>query len=157
QQVEQIQVAAAGVIAVRSKRERGHSGLSAARGHRSAAALIQDITGSTKADANRKARVGEALLDDEPGPVEGAAPQPEDVGASDERPTHGPWFQPVRDALRDGRLTASQFDAIRRGLGELPEIDSDPLDADAIACAREEARAAWAQAAEQLVDEAAER
>ena len=35
QQVEQIQVAAAGVIAVRSKRERGHSGLSAARAIRS--------------------------------------------------------------------------------------------------------------------------
>ncbi|GEK86714.1 HNH endonuclease signature motif containing protein [Microbacterium aerolatum] len=157
QQVEQIQVAAAGVIDVRSKRERGHSGLSAARGHRSAAALIQDVTGSTKADANRKARVGEALLDDEPGPVDGAAPQPEDVGASDERPTPSPWFQPLRDALRDGRLTSSQFDAIRRGLGELPEIDSDPLDADAIACAREEARAAWAEAAEQLVDEAAAR
>src|SRR5690606_11193477 len=51
QQVEQIQVAAAGVIAVRSKRERGHSGLAASRGHRSAAALIQDVTGSTKGEA----------------------------------------------------------------------------------------------------------
>lgn len=155
-QVEQIQVAAAGVIAVRSKRERGHSGLSATRGHRSAAALIQDVTGSTKADANRKARVGEALLDDEPGPVE-APPQPEGLGASGEHPTPGPWFQPLRDALRDSRLTSSQFDAIRRGLGELPEIDSDRLDAEAIACAKEEARAAWAQTAEQLVDEAAAR
>lgn len=66
QQVEQIQVAAVGVIAVRSKRERGHSGLSASRGHRSAASLVQDVTGSTKADANRKVRVGEALLDEEP-------------------------------------------------------------------------------------------
>ena len=64
-QVEKIQVAAAGVIAVRSTRERGRSGLSAVRGHRSATSLIQDVTGSTKTDASRKARVGEALLDEQ--------------------------------------------------------------------------------------------
>ncbi|KDA05209.1 hypothetical protein DC31_02095 [Microbacterium sp. CH12i] len=105
-QVEQIQVAAAGVIAVRSKRERGHSGLAASRGHRSAASLLQDVTGSTKADANRKVRVGEALLDDEPdeslgdgGAGEGA-PGEGQAGAEgggapsdDERPAPGPWYQ----------------------------------------------------------------
>lgn len=158
-QVEQIQVAAAGVIAVRSKRDRGHSGLSQSRGHRSAASFVQSATGSSKAEANRKVRVGEALLDDETdeAPTLGEA-------AQDEHPAPAPWYQPLRDALRDGRLTSSQFDAIRRGLGAPPElgapseIDSDgQTDADARAQAREEACAAWTQAAEHLIDEAAER
>ncbi len=154
QQVEQIKVAAASVIAVRSTRDRGHSGLSASRGHRSAAALIQDVTGSTKADAHRVVRVGEALLDDE---TDAADPRPrgDDEPAPERRPAR-PWHQPLRDALRDGRLTPAQFDAIKRGLGEPPEIDGSP-DGDADANAREQVRAAWEQAAEQLVDEAAER
>ncbi|MEW1976682.1 DUF222 domain-containing protein [Microbacterium profundi] len=156
-QVEQIQVLAAGVIALRSHRERGHSGLSQARGHRSAAAFVQDATGSTKADANRKVRVGEALVDD------AGAPEPADgASASDERPAEDPWYQPLRDALRDSRLTSAQFDAIRRGLGEPPTVGAgdaigDEADADAQARAQQEARAAWAQAAEHLVGEAAER
>ncbi|WP_194420570.1 HNH endonuclease signature motif containing protein [Microbacterium abyssi] len=155
-QVEQIQVLAAGVVALRSNRERGHSGLSQSRGHRSAAALIQDVTGSTKADANRKVRVGEALVD------EPSATQPAgDEHANGGRPTEGPWYQPLRDALRDSRLTSSQFDAIRRGLGDPPEIgddaSGDATDAEARAQAHEEARAAWRQASEHLIGEAAER
>src|SRR5690606_5590412 len=146
-QVEQIQVAAAGVIALRSTREQGHAGLSASRGHRSAAALIQDVTGSTKADATRKVRVGEALLD---GPAISVA-QP----TRDDR--LAPWYQPLRDALREDRLTSAQFDAIRRGLGELPEIDPDAMDADARAQAADEVRDAWARAAEHLITEAPER
>lgn len=150
-QVEQIQVAAAGVIAVRSKREQGHSGLSASRGHRSAAAFVQDVTGSTKVDANRKVRVGEALLDDA---------ESESAGnpvARDDRPAPCTWYQPLREALLGDRLTSAQFDAIRRGLGELPELDADVMDADAWAHAQQEMSAAWMQAAEHLVDEAAER
>ncbi len=196
-QVEQIQVAAAGVIALRSKREIGHSRLSASRGHRSAASLIQDVTGATKADANRKVRVGEAMFDDGAdvelgaGADASAADGGADGGpsASDARPARGPWHQPLRDALRDGRVTSSQFDAIRRGLGEPPVIgrgdvggagaggaaaagggaeggeadgggaDRDEVDAAAraLAIAEQQARSAWAQAAEQLIDEATER
>ena len=226
-QVEQIQVVAAGVIALRSKRERGHSGLAATRGHKSAASLVQDVTGSTKADAHRKVRVGEALFeesepeheapssgggpsgdglagdessgdgpsgdarpDDEPSGGEWLGHEPSggatssegqaDDGQSGDGQSHdgqlhgepseggraapGPWHQPLKDALGDGRLTSSQFDAIRRGLGEPPSLDSDQLDSDGLdagaqaqAQAREEARAAWAQAAEHLIVEAAER
>ncbi len=156
-QVEQIQVAAAGVIALRSKREQGHSGLSASRGHRSAAAFVQDVTGSTKSDAARKVRVGEALLDDD-------APSPaheESADASAQEPIATPWHQPLRDALRDSQLTSAQFDAIRRGLGEPPDLGDDRLhtdaDPDALAQARTEARDAWSRAAEQLIGEASER
>ncbi|WP_175985038.1 HNH endonuclease signature motif containing protein [Microbacterium tenebrionis] len=158
-QLEQIQVAASGVIAVRSSRERGHSGLSQSRGHRSAASLIQDVTGSTKADANRKVRVGEALLDNE---LEEQLPIGE--GVPESRPAPRAWHQPLRDALRDGRVTSAQFDAIKRGLGDPPLIDansgdesSDGLDAAARADAQDAARAAWSQAAEQLVGEVSER
>lgn len=160
-EVEQIQVAAAGVIAVRSKRARGHSGLSASRGHRSAAALVQEATGSTKADANRKVRVGEALIDNGDPDASGTAPDDEasshEGPTCEERPAPAPWYQALRDALRNGRLTTAQFDAIHRGLGEPPEFDADELDVEALAQAREDARAAWAQAAEHLVAETAER
>lgn len=175
-QVEKIQVAAAGVIAMRSKRDRGHSGLSASRGHRSAASLIQDVTGSTKADASRAVRVGEALVDEGAGAggVGDAAhdhPHTGD-GPQDDRPAARPWYQPLRDALRESRVTSAQFDAIKRGLGDLPEFGEisdlgelpdrgydggDRAGAEARAQAHEEARAAWEQAAEHLIDEAAER
>jgi hypothetical protein len=180
--VEQIQVAAAGVIAVRSSRERGHSGLSASRGHRSAAALIQDVTGSTKAEANRAARVGEALLDsgDAGADLHPAGSDLHSAGAEElfgddgvagaggqsalESSRAVPWFQPLKSALRDSRLTSAQFDVIRRGLGEPPEVGGPPevgMDAeaeqDSAAGAREAVRAAWSQAAEHLVDEAGAR
>src|SRR5699024_7375426 len=60
----------------------------------------------------------------------------------EERAARGPWFQPLNHALRGGTLTSAQFDAIRRGLGDPPAIDSV---------------AAWTQAADHLVAEAAVR
>ncbi|BDZ40468.1 HNH endonuclease signature motif containing protein [Microbacterium suwonense] len=171
-EVDQIQVLAAGIAAVRSKREHGHSGLSQSRGHRSAAALIQDMTGSTRADANRKVRVGESVIDDTD-----AASSSGDARASAQPTAAEPWYQPLRDALRDSRLTSSQFDAIQRGLGDPPEVDdradmdagatdagatdADAVDAETVDAEsthmRDAGRAAWRQAAEQLIGEAAER
>ena len=168
-QVEQIHLAATGVISMRSARERGHSGLSASQGFRSASSLIQDVTGSSKAEANRSARVGEALVDEG-----GAGARHDELFVQgDTSGTEGApepprlWFQPLKDALRDGRLTSTQFDAIRRGLGELPAFEpsddaadagtEQQVDADAHARAHEAAREAWSQAAEHLVGEAAQR
>jgi hypothetical protein len=153
-EVEKIKVMTAGVIAVRSRRERGHAGLSASRGHRSAAALIQDVTGSTKADANRTVRVGEALLDDSGDDSSNGLP---DCTPQTVNPVPRPRYHPLRDALRDGRLTPAQFDAIRRGLGEPPEISADAVDGATRARLRQEARDTWVQAAEHLIDEAAAR
>ncbi|MEV7632890.1 DUF222 domain-containing protein [Microbacterium sp. NPDC089318] len=128
---ELAQVAAAGVIAARSTRDAGQSGLAQSRGHRTAASLLQDLTGSTKADAARKVRVGESLLTSAPA-----------VEMPDAEPPAPAWDAPLTAALVAGRITAVQQDAIRLGLGEPPS---------------EAVRDAWADAAEQLVSEAAAR
>src|SRR6478672_10247595 len=58
---EKVHIAAAGVAAARSRREAGHDGLAQKRGHRSTTALIQEITGATKAEAAKHVRLGESL------------------------------------------------------------------------------------------------
>ncbi|MGO4678659.1 DUF222 domain-containing protein [Microbacterium sp. 2MCAF23] len=140
--VEQIQVMSAGVIAERSSREAGHSGLAQRLGHRSAASLIQELGGMAKGEAARQVRVGEALLDDAHGD---AASEGADVGSPDrprpELSPFGDWRETLRSGLRAGTLTSAQFDAIRRGLGDPPEGAVE----------------AWAQATTQLIDEAARR
>lgn len=143
---EQLRVIAAGVIAARSTRETGHTGLSQSRGHRTPVSLVQELTGATKTEAARQVRVGEALLG-----VPSAAPAPlEAEGAQSSEPTPD-WREPLKAALRAGRVSSAQFDAILRGLAEPPLVrDGTAGDAAAI-------RDAWTLAAERLVDEAAER
>lgn len=152
---ERLQSVIVGVAATRSRREQGHSGLAAGQGHASPAALIQSITGGSRADALRQLRVGAALLDEgstEPADVESA----DAAGTGDDSPSPGadpaessartPWHSPLRVALLEGRLTPSQHDAIRCGLGE-PEAEGvDPA----------AAALAWSVAAESLIDEAVE-
>lgn len=155
---ERLQSVIAGVAATRSRREQGHSGLAAGQGHASPAALIQSITGGSRADALRQLRVGAALLDE--GETSGA---PADAGSSGAHDHDGapspdvdplsaapsvrePWHAPLRAALLNGRLTPSQHDAIRGGLGE-PEAEGVDPDSAALA---------WSVAAETLVDEAVE-
>ncbi len=139
--VEQVQVICAGVIARRSTRDAGHAGLAQARGHRSAASLVQELGGMTKGEAARQVRVGEALLEEAPveSVEDGTDPAPE-VSAQGE-PVVRDWRQVLRDSLRSGAITSAQFDAIRRGLGDPSEGAED----------------AWAQAAGQLIDEAGRR
>ncbi|MEJ1092718.1 HNH endonuclease signature motif containing protein [Microbacterium istanbulense] len=173
QQVEQVRAVAAGVVAARSVRSEGHAGLSQARGHRSPASLVQEITGASRADAARQVRVGEALV--------GAGADADSSGGAVEVPgaeVRAPWFEPLRVELRQGMLTTTQFDVIRRGLGEPPitvagtEVPDDVTDVDtgphAVGAPRvlteEEAAeltaattAAWAHAAGQLCEEAAQR
>lgn len=139
---ELAQVAAVGVIAARSTRDAGHSGLAQSRGHRTALSLVQELTGAGKADAARKVRVGESLL---------SAPEPvvdELLGAASEKSPPPEWDAALGAALLAQTITAAQNDAIRQGLGE-PVVAEDADDS-----AAEAAAAAWALAAEQLIAEA---
>ncbi|KJL17329.1 hypothetical protein RL72_03573 [Microbacterium azadirachtae] len=143
---EQIQLLCAGLIARRSGRTAGHAGLAQSRGHRSAASLIQELSGTTKGEAARKVRVGQALLEDEEHPESGTGIADATAsGAPDQSPpalsSSREWRETLRTGLRTGVLTSVQFDAIRRGLGDPPQGAAE----------------AWATAAAQLIDEASHR
>ena len=133
-----LQAVLAGVAAHRSRREDGHAGLAATLGHASPVALIQAVTGGTKADASRQVRVGESLLGVSGARGEGAATTA-DLKSDDLVP---PWRRSLRQALLEGTLTTAQHDAIRAGLGEPPTGDDERV------------HEAWALAAEGLIDEA---
>jgi hypothetical protein len=179
------QVVAAGVVAARSTRERGHSGLAQTQGHRNPVSLVQELTGTTRATAVKHIRLGETLLEGsnrgEP-PLDPRRPSPEsihrddgDPGPAEARSAVAPWHAPLGAALLAGTVTADQHHAILRGLGEPPSLSpaSAPTSAvDGIAPAlsgetddREAARAAaeagaleaWSVAAEHLVREAEHR
>lgn len=60
---ERMLTVGAGVVAERSRREAGHSGLAAAHGHRNAVSLVQSIVGGTRTDAARAVRLGESLIE----------------------------------------------------------------------------------------------
>ena len=60
---ERMLTVGAGVVAERSRREAGHSGLAASRGYRNAVSLIQSIVGGTRSDAARAVRLGESLVE----------------------------------------------------------------------------------------------
>ena len=162
QACESLRIAASGVVAARSTREAGHSGLAQKRGHRSPASLVQELTGSTRADAVKQVRLGEALSTSHGDGVDGAG---EGVDATEGSVVVGrPWHAPLSDALLGGSITAAQHDAILRGLGGPPAPDADGADSvDVVDDAADRARAAeqlrevWAVAAGELVVEAPHR
>ncbi|WP_260838050.1 HNH endonuclease signature motif containing protein [Microbacterium sp. SLBN-146] len=142
--LDRLGVIAAGVAARRSHRDRGYQGLASKRGHRTPAAMIQSITGSTAAAARRAVQVGESLLPST-APVEeadSAAIVQADAGDAGVPPEAAPWHEPLRRALLSGGITLDQHDAIRGGLGE-PPVD-----------AASDANDVWSIAAAQLVGEA---
>lgn len=138
--VQKLEVVLAGVIARRSSREAGHEGLAQAGGFRSPVHMVQEITGMPRGEAVRAVKVGEALADAATGAAAGPAE------CADATPPPAPWHAALGAALLAGRVTHAQMDAIRRGLGEPPEIDGREGD-DVIEV--------WRVAAAQLIDEAA--
>lgn len=141
---QKLEAVLAGVIAQRSSRAAGHDGLAQTEGFRTPVEMVQAIAGLPKADAARVVRVGASLVESESGlaPVIDAAD-----GAAVAAPA-APWHKPLGAALIRGDLTHAQHDAIRRGLGEPPQIDGRD-EADVIEV--------WRVAAQQLVAEAAGR
>lgn len=155
--VERIRVVAAGVAAARSTRSAGQGGLAQSRGHRTAAALLQDITGSTKAEAARQVRVGESLFlgggartgEGSSGPAGEGLPE-----SGLDANTPSPWHAALDRALLDGALTTAQHDAIRQGLADPPAVGAA---ADAQERIQHDALMSelWALAADQLIAAAA--
>ena len=126
---ESVRIAATGAVAARSTREAGHGGLAQKRGHRSAVSLIQDLTGTTHADAARQVPLGEALAAVADPVPEGGLPVERTLVMEDARDAspapaapcqRRPWHAVLGDALLTGALTSAQHDAIYRGLGEPP-------------------------------------
>lgn len=175
---ECVRIAASGAVASRSSRESGHSGLAQKRGHRSPVSLIQDLTGSTRAEAAKQVRLGEALAAGMLPAAEDFAAGRADAGAGSEADAaepaaapSRPWHAVLGDALMTGTLTSAQHDAILRGLGEPQTAATTPADDsiaegaldggaadDATSALRNaEANAAWETAATQLIDEARNR
>lgn len=149
---ERVRIIASGVVAARSTRASGHGGLAQKLGHRNSTSLIQEMTGSTRSEAAKEIRVGEALLGDTSDGI-----RDDETQATPQATPPRAWHAPLSDALMAGLLSKDQHAAILRGLGEppLPEPGStEEEEADAVAAA---IREAWSVAAGQLAEEASAR
>lgn len=140
---ETLRIAASGVVAAGSTREHGHAGVAQTRGHRSPVSLVQELMGTTRADAAKHVRLGEALLSGS------SPPAPSNDAHAAEVPEGGPWHAGLSRALLAGAITSAQHDVILRGLGEPPTAGSGEASAAAVE--------AWSIAGDQLIAEAAER
>jgi len=60
-ELDALLAAGAGVIAKRSEFALGYAGLAQSRGHRSPVAMVQQLTGTTRAEASRHVRLGELM------------------------------------------------------------------------------------------------
>ena len=151
---ERIRAAITGVVSARSSRTAGQAGLAQSLGHRNAVSLVQEITGSTRAEAARQVRVGDSLLAstaESSNAARDRAPSDEDRPRTDPA---GPWHSGLDDALLDGRLTSAQHDAIRQGLAGPPAAEKAAGDRE---CLEHDAlmRELWSVAADQLLAAAA--
>lgn len=144
---QMLQAVVTGVVAERSARSLGHTGLAAKGGFRTPTEMVRVLTGVSKAEATRAVKVGESLVgpavdfDVLSGVGDDSSGSTDAVGGA----ARVPWHEPLRVALLEGGLTQAQYDAIFRGLGEPPARD----DADA-----EMFAAAWSAAACELIGEA---
>ncbi|MFT4220583.1 MAG: DUF222 domain-containing protein [Microbacterium sp.] len=151
--LERLVSVGAGVVAERSARGLGHTGLAATRGHATPTSLVQSILGGTRADAGRAVRAGQSLLEAGSGDEGSEAMRDEPA----EQSWATPWHEPLDAALLAGELTVAAHDAITRGLGQPPTRaaggsleDGGGLGDDADTAIRE----VWRIAAAQLLAEA---
>ncbi|WP_308466817.1 DUF222 domain-containing protein [Rathayibacter soli] len=84
-QFELVITAGAGIVSERSNRQLGYQGLAARRGQRSTAGVLQSVTGSTRAEAWRQVRLGEAMAQ-----ADAAARTGEAAGQADSPTPDGP-------------------------------------------------------------------
>jgi hypothetical protein len=96
-------------IARRSRHELGLSGLAKREGFVDPEALIQSMSGTTRAEAVKLVRVGEMMADVVNSAIL-AEIAPELAGET-------PWQQPVTAALSSGQISLDAANSIRKGLG----------------------------------------
>lgn len=88
--IEQVSIVGAGIVATRSSRAAGQDGLAQGLGHRTPAALVQEITGVSHAEAQRQVRLGLAILETDAAArepdAEASAPGSPGGGRSDGEP-----------------------------------------------------------------------
>lgn len=159
---DEVIAAGAGVAAKRSTRELGYAGWAQSTGDRTAVNLIQRLTGSTKNEAFRQVRLGEAMgeadaashpdgfpplapgndqLNDPDGALDiGPDPDSPDgrrdsVSELPMRPAPViPWHEPLTRAARDGVIRSEAVTIIMRGLG----TPNDRVDTEMLRSAAEE-------------------
>ena len=146
---------AARVAAKRSEWSQGQAGLAQRNGHRNAVRFVQSITGSSRGEAARQVRLGEAMGEadaaeqllrlvptgsgdnDSIGDASTGDGSGSELGTeADGRAASGvpnaaavlPWSHPVSSAVGAGAITPAAGDAIVRGLGEpSPTCDIETL------------------------------
>lgn len=107
----------AATIARRSRPELGDAGLAAQHGFLTPEAMIQDMTGSTRSDANKLVQIGTMMAETD------AAEKLADTTQKNPDPglprVDVPWQAPIVHALTTGLLNVAGAESIRKGLGDI--------------------------------------
>jgi hypothetical protein len=150
--VETRQAWMAKALAHRSRPELGQQGLAAQQGFLSPDELIQNMTGSTRKDAQKLVGVGRMLADTEAADAAAAEQarrlldEPDDTDGVDDQDGPGallglldglepatlPWFTPISRATATGVLSVAAAHAIRTGLGDIDAVVTAEKLADAV-------------------------
>lgn len=117
-EADRVVTAIAGVVAKRSEHARGYAGLAQREGHRNPVALIQAVTGVSRAEAARQVRMGQAC--DEADAARAVAGDDSEIRDEGVEPP-APWYLPITAAVDKGEITAEAGAAILRGLGQPSE------------------------------------
>ena len=111
----------AAAIARRSHHELGYSGLAKRSGFVSPVALIQSVTGGSKAEAVKFVQLGTMLAAVEDAAFEDAAARDAAGAADPVFEALEPWQAPIARAVTAGTLSVDAADSIRRGLSGIED------------------------------------
>jgi len=142
-------------LAHRSRWELGQAGLAKQRGFLSPEDLIQNLTGTTRAESRKLVGVGQMLGEAEAADArqaeadaeaarrlldEALAPDSPDAGDAGDpaaatlpAPVPLPWHAPISRAVSEGTLSIDAAHALRTGLGDIDTVVTGPTLADALA------------------------
>ena len=114
QHLHALKLAYATTITRRSSSELGYAGLARRSGAATPQILIQNLTGSSTAEAAKLAQLGAMVIEVE----DGVRDTPDSAPTVSSPPVSSPpWQSPIVEAVALGHLSLDSADAIRRGLG----------------------------------------